>query len=136
MKEIERRIRAIIDRALKDPEPVINWIRLLDGAERAGRITRSRISVLQYALNAYLWRRIEDDLGYDPDVTVSLILYDGEVDVGIRWRRSDESLSFSVDYPNWLVNFFDADAHFELLVPGCKATLAEVIETLEVSTGK
>jgi hypothetical protein len=128
MRLEDRLIEDVVKR-LADPVAFLAWADGFQGAERVGRIKRSKLSVLDYLLTAYVGRHIDSIYGEEAR-TVALVT-DEEVCVS-HTTRTDPPVQTTVHValPDWLFEFFDDDEHALLLDPRDTTKLLEVIQQI------
>lgn len=110
------------------PHPLMSWMEGLAGAERVGRIARSKNSVLRYGISRY----VQSQLPTIPDDwRLYLFPMDTEIVVKGRYKTEPhEEWEIHAPYPEWLVDFLDDDERFNLLLPESDAKLEEVLQQI------
>lgn len=110
------------------PSPLMHWMEGLANAERIGRISTSRQSVLRYGIRQFIVSQLPE---ISPDWKVTVAPMDDEVEVrGRNPLNPDTDWEVIVRYPMWLQDFLEEDENFELMVPGCDEKLGEVLQRI------
>lgn len=126
--ELEHQIQTIIERILQ-PATLIKWMEQLDGAERVGRIKRSKLSTLRYGLARYVQSQLPD---IDPVWRIRIHPYNDVVVVHGQNPTvvPHENWELQIDYPEWLAEFFDDPKNFDLLRREDNSKLEEVLQRI------
>jgi hypothetical protein len=120
-QEIESTVRRILF-----PTPLIHWMEGLTGAERNGRIARSKLSVLRYGIQRYVQSQLPE---IDQRFRLDVEPYDDSIRIAGRDPVTPvDNWEITVAYPIWLQEFLDDDDRFALMVPGCTDKLEEVLQ--------
>jgi hypothetical protein len=131
--ELEQQIHDLVLRVLM-PTPLMNWMEGLTNAERVGRIARARIggqkvSVLRYGIERYVQSQLPE-----MDRVWRLRLYPMDTEIIITGRNPtvepEQRWEIAAPYPQWLLDFFEDDTGFDLLMPECEDKLGEVLQKM------
>ncbi len=121
----------LVAEALASPEKFLHWSELLSGAEKTGRIARSKQSALMYCLHKYVLRRITDDATFGFDLfRVRVAIGDEYVELQLTCIEQNVKYDVVVPYPDWLFEFFEDETHAALLEPSCPEKLEEVLQQI------
>lgn len=112
--------------ALVVPTKVISRLALYETSEAKSRHLDAGMSILRYALAGYVTGVLNEIEGVvDPIVDP----YGDEVDIS-----EEGSETITVEYPVWLSEFFEDDAHFAYLQEDNTIGLAEILFELQAAT--
>lgn len=127
MEELQAAITAEVRKMLY-PSPLIHWMEGLSGAERVGRIKRSKLSVLRYGVRQFLVTQISTSTNAYESHKLQIDPLDDEVQIWLR--NEDDDITLNIPYPDWLVDFLDDDENFALMLPVCDDKLEEVLQRI------
>lgn len=121
------------------PLALMRYMEGLEKAEKAGRIRKSGNSAMRYALEAFLRTQIAVDIESSLDWRLYVEAMDDsagikavekqavEKQAGIAGSLVQEGVCY---YPDWLIDFFEEDINFDLLLPGNDDDLAEAAQRI------
>lgn len=112
--------------ALVSPEPVLNRLALYESSEVAGRHLDAEMSILRYALAGYL-TGVVTEKGIEQPIVEP---YDESVDVTYASDETAPEIEVNIEYPAWLMDFFEADENFAYLQPVNADPLAEILDQM------
>lgn len=131
--ELDAEIKLLVLRVLM-PTPLMTWMEGLGNAERVGRIKRAKIggqpvSILRYGIERYVQSQLPE---IDP--VWRLRLYPMDTEIIIEGRNPtvtpEARWEITAPYPTWLVDFFESDVGFDLLMPDSEDKLGEVLQEI------
>lgn len=110
--------------ALVTPSRMLSRLSAYQTSEDNNRHTEAEMSILRYALAGYLTGVISTECDIEQAIVEP---FADEVDVTYTDGSGNEQTE-TIEYPGWLVDFFDADDNFELMLPDNSNTLADILE--------
>lgn len=125
--ELRAEIAQILRKMLY-PTPFMRWMEGLTGAERIGRIKKSKKSVLTYGLERYIQTQLPE-LPANQKVTIHPF-DDCAFIKGTNPLEPENNWLIEFPYPYWLRDFLADGENDLLLEPDCEEKLGELLQTI------